>query len=329
MTGEDRMTRSSQRVGGQIMAVLAVLLAMPALVHAQGTKPAVSTGGVADVTQSSATVLGKVNPSGAPTSYFFQYGTTTRYGAVTPTAATAAGSGTINVTAPLAGLAPFTVYHYRLVANNRNGTTRGSDRTFKTKRQPLGLALAAVPNPVAFGRPTVLAGTLSGTGNAGRQILLQSNPFPYTQGFQPTANVQLTNAAGQFAFPLLAVALNTQYRVVIPDKPEIASPIVSLGVAVRVATNTSRRVVRTGGTVRFFGTIRPARPGAQFAIQVMRRGAWRTVAGGITHGAGGGVSRYAKRVTIRRGGQYRVYVAIVDGNFVSSAGRVVKISRRF
>ena len=323
------MSRSSQRLTVSSMVVMALALAAPTLAKAQSAKPAVTTGAVADLAPQSATLLGKVNASGAQTTYFFQYGPTSRYGAVTPSGTAAGDAGTINVTAAIGGLAPFTTYHYRLVARNRNGTTRGTDRTFKTKRQPLGLTLAATPNPVPFGRPTVLGGTLTGTGNANRPILLQSNPFPYTLGFAPTANVQLTNAAGQFAFPLLAVALNTQYRVVIPDKPEIVSPIVSLGVAVRVATNTSATRVRTGHSVRFFGTVRPARPGAQFAIQVLRRGAWRTVAGGITHGAAGGVSRYAKRVRIRRGGQYRVFVAVADGTFVSSAGRIVKISRIF
>jgi hypothetical protein len=252
------MTRSSHRVGGWIIACLALAVAVPGVAQAQSAKPAVSTGDVADLTAQSATLLGKVNASGARTTYYFQYGPTTRYGAVTPSGVATANAGTLNVTGPLGALAPFTTYHYRLVATNRNGTTRGKDRTFKTKRQPLGLALAATPNPVGFGQPTVLAGTLSGTGNANRQILLLSNPFPYIQGFAPTANVQLTNAAGQFAFPLLSVPLNTQYRVVIPGSPQIASPIVSVGVAVRVATNTSRTRVRTGRVVRFFGTVRPA-----------------------------------------------------------------------
>lgn len=323
------MFRSSHRVWYQIMAASAVVLAAPALASAQGAAPAVTTGGVADLTQSTATVLGKVNPSGARTTYYFQVGPTTRYGGVTPTRVVAAGAGTVNVTGAITGMAPFTTYHYRLVARNRNGITRGKDRTFKTKRQPLGLALTATPNPVPFGAPTVLAGTLSGTGNTNRQILLQSNPFPYTQGFAPTANVQLTNAAGQFAFPLLSVPINTQYRVVVPDKPEIASPIVSLGVAVRVSTNASATRVRTGRRVRFFGTVRPARPGAQYAIQMLRGGAWRTVAGGLVRGSGGGVSRYAKSVRIRRGGRYRVFVAVVDGQFVASAGRTVKVSRIF
>lgn len=323
------MYRSSHHFRSWFIGSLALAFVVPALAQAQSSRPTVTTGGVANVTPQSATLLGKVRPNGAQTTYSFQYGTSTLYGAVTPPGAAGTGTKAVNVVADLTGLAPATTYHYRLVAHNRNGTVKGADRVFRTRAQPLGLTLAAVPNPVSFGRPAVLVGTLTGTGSAGRQVLLQSNPFPYTQGFQPAANVQLTNAQGQFAFPLLAVPLTTQYRVIVPTKAEVVSPIVTLGVAVRVSTNTSRRRVRTGGIVRFFGTVRPARPGARFAIQRLRHGSWRTVTGGITHGTRGGVSRYAKRVRIRRGGQYRVFVAIVDGNYVSAAGRTVRISRAF
>ncbi len=321
------MYRSSHRLVVWIMGALTLALVVPALAQAQSSRPDVITGGVAQLTPHSATLLGKVTPNGARTTYMFQYGTTSLYGAVTPVGTAGAGNRAVNVVADLSGLAPATTYHYRLVAQNRNGLVKGKNRVFRTRPQPLGLAFAATPNPVPYNRPTVLHGTLTGTGNAKRQVVLQSNPFPYTQGFQQAANVQLTNLQGQFAFPLLSVPLNTQYRIVVPGQPQVASPIVTVGVAVRVSTNTSRRRVRRGRIVRFFGTVRPARPGAQFAIQTLRRGAWRTVAGGITHGTRGGVSRYAKRVRIRRGGQYRVFVAIVDGNYVSSAGRTVRISR--
>jgi len=325
------MTRSSQRGRGWIITTLALTaaLAAPGLAQAQSSKPTAVTGASAAVTPQSATLLGKVTPNGAATTYLFQYGTTTLYTAATPVTAAGAGNAAVAVVGQLADLAPATTYHYRLVARNSHGTVNGADRVLKTKAQPLGLVLAATPNPVPLGAPTVLTGTLTGTGNANREILLQSNPFPYTQGFMPTTNVQLTNAAGQFAFPLLSLALNTQFRVLIPDKPEIASPIVTVGVAVRVATNVSTRRVRTGHVVRFFGTVRPARAGAQYAVQNLRGKRWVTVAGGITHGTAGGVSRYAKRVRIRHGGDYRVFVAIVDGNYVSSAGRTVKISRIF
>jgi hypothetical protein len=234
----------------------------------------------------------------------------------------AAGSGSSRkaVTAPVGGLAPATVYHYRIVAQNRNGLVKGGDRTFKTKPQPLGVSLAATPNPVPFGGAVTLAGQLTGTGNAGRQVVLQSNPFPYTQGFQNAANVQVTDAAGNFSFPLLSVPLNTQYRVQMPAKPEVVSPIVSVGVAVRLTTHVSSHRVRRGARVRFSGVVRPARDGAQVAIQKLRGTRWVTVSGTITHHAGTTFSRYSKRVRIRRGGTYRVWIGIVDGNYVSNAG---------
>ena len=322
------MTRTSQKPWSAIAIALVVAVAAPALAQAQSTRPAVVSGDAANAPQS-ATLLGRVTPNGAQTTYLIQYGTTTLYDQATPATPAGAGNAAVAVAADIAGLAPATRYHYRLVAHNRNGTVYGADRTFRTRAQPLGLTLAALPNPVRFGGPTVLVGALTGTGNANRQILLQSNPFPYTQGFQPTANVQLTNAQGQFAFPLLSVPLNTQFRVLIPDRPSVASPIVTVGVAVRVSMNVSATRVRTGRIVRFFGAVRPARPGAQFAVQNLRRGRWVTVAGAITHGSRGGVSRYAKRVRIRRGGRYRVFVRIVDGNYVSASSRTVTIRRVF
>lgn len=311
------------------MTILVLSLALPALALAASSKPAVTTGSVANLAPQSVTVLGRIDPNGAQTTYLFQYGTTTLYGSATPVAAAGNGTSPVTVLANLSGLAPASTYHYRLVARNRNGRVDGVDRVFKTRAQPLGLTLAATPNPVPFGGPTVLAGALTGTGSAGQQIVLQSNPFPYTQGFVTISNPQLTGTDGAFTFPLLSVPLNTQYRVLIPTKPQVVSPIVGVSVAVRVSTNVSSQRVRTGRRVRFFGRVTPARPGAQVAIQRLRGTRWVTIAGTITHSAGQRFSRYAKRVRIRRGGSYRVFVAIVDGNFTSNAGRTVKITRRF
>jgi hypothetical protein len=311
------------------MTILVLWLVPPALAQGASSKPDVTTGAVANLAPQSATVLGKVDPNGAQTTYLFQYGTTTLYGAATPVASAGGGTSAAAVLANLSGLAPATTYHYRLVAHNRNGTVNGADRRFKTRAQPLGLTLAATPNPVPFGGPTVLSGALTGTGSAGKQIVLQANPFPYTQGFVTVANPQLTGADGAFTFPLLAVPLNTQFRVLIPTRPEVASPIVGVSVAVRVSTNVSARRVHTGRRVRFFGRVTPARPGALVAIQRLRGTRWVTIAGTITHSAGKRFSRYAKRVRIRRGGSYRVFVAIVDGNYTSNAGRTVRITRRF
>jgi hypothetical protein len=325
--GEEHVPRRTCRAIRSALTMLVLSLALPALATAQSTKPGVTTGAFANLTANSATLLGKVDPNQAATTYLFQFGPTTLYGTATPVAAAGDGNSPLNVLVNLTGLAPATTYHYRLFAHNRNGTVRGADRTFKTPAQPLGLALTASANPVPFNRPMTISGALTGTGNAGRQVVLQQNPFPYSGGFVSVGNPQLTGASGEFGFPLLSVPLNTQYRVVLPEKPDVQSPIIGVGVAVRVSTRVTRQRVRTNQKVRFFGRVSPARAGAQVAVQKLRGTRWITVGGSITHGAGKSFSRFGLNVRIRRGGTYRVFVSIVDGNYVSNAGRSIKIRR--
>ena len=128
----------------------------------------------------------------------------------------------------------------------RSGTVLGKRRTFVTRRQPLGVSLAATPNPITLGSGTTLAGTLSGTGNAGRKIVLQSNPWPYTQGFRNASNELLTNATGGFSFAILSLPFNTQYRVLMPERPAVASPIVTAGVKFSVRSKVNKRRVKRG-----------------------------------------------------------------------------------
>lgn len=307
-----------------LAAGMALALVAPAGALA-AAKPGVTTGAAASVGQQTVTLTGSVDPNERATNYYFQYGTTTAYGALTPQTAAGAGNAARAVAAAVNALAPATTYHYRLVARNALGTTRGADRTFRTRRQPLGVSLTATPNPVPFGGATVLAGTLSGTGNANRQVVLQGNPFPYTQGFANVSNVQVTNAQGGFAFPLLSVPITTQYRVLMPQNTSIVSPIVTTGVAVLVSTSISTSRVRRGNRVRFSGTIRPARDGAQIAFQKFSRGRWVTIGGTITRHGGKSFSRYSRRVKINRGGKFRVFAGIVDGNYVSNTGRERRI----
>jgi hypothetical protein len=321
---EITLLRTSRRIKIGIAMVLALSLAPPAVALGAG-KATVATGGVANLTPSSASLQGKVNPNAVATTYFFQIGTTVLYGASTAPTPAGAGSNAVNVVVPVASLAPATTYHYRLVGQNRFGITRGGDRQFKTKPQPLGLTLAATPNPVPFGKPTVLGGTLSGTGNAGRQVVLQGNPFPYTQGFVAVSNPQVVNAQGGFAFPLLSVSLNTQYRVLIPTKPEIVSPIVSVGVAPTVGTSVTDTHVRRGQRVRFTGTVKPGVGGERLAIQKLKPSGWVTVAGATTHRSSSTSSRYSKRIRISTAGSYRVFVASLNGSLVSGIGRTVRI----
>jgi Divergent InlB B-repeat domain len=141
--------------------------------------PAVITDPPVSVTPTSATVAGEVVPQCVggrypPTTYRFEYGTTTAYGTSSEEAAVAASScatGGEAVTASLAGLLPNTVYHYRLDATNSGGETQGNDRTFTTN---------------ATGEPSsaLTAGfSLTGTAPSGAAALV----YPNLAGFAPMA----------------------------------------------------------------------------------------------------------------------------------------------
>jgi hypothetical protein len=322
------MSGTTQRVTRVIAVATALLIGVPAAASA-ATPPVVTTGGATKVTPTTVRLAASVDPNGAKTTYLFHYGTTTLYGS--STAITSAGNGTkkLTVRVDVTGLAPATRYHYRFVARNSKGTASGSDRSFTTKAQPLSLSLVATPNPVSFGKGTVLSGVLSGTGNSGRQIVLQQSAFPHTTGFTQVGNALVAGPQGAFAFSLPSVPLNTQYRVYLPSKPQIISPVVGVGVTPRLTTHVSSTHVFKGSRVRFSGTIRPVRTGTRVIVQRKRGKNWRFVAGSTARKGGKTFSRYRIRARIRRGGSYRVLVDSADGYYVPSAGRTVRIHRRF
>ncbi len=125
--------------------------------------PDVSTG--ADkVKRVTATLEGGVNPDGEEvTSCQFEYGTSTSYGQTAPcSAAPGSGSSPVPVSAELSGLAQDTTYHYRLVAENANGTHAGADATFTTSSIVEGLSTA--PATGVLGTSATLNGSLEPNG---------------------------------------------------------------------------------------------------------------------------------------------------------------------
>lgn len=92
--------------------------------------PSVSTGSFTDVTTSSVVLQGQVNPNGGATFAFFEYGTTLDYGSSTPHQGIGNGTDPAAVTLSASGLLPGTLYHYRVVAENSEGTSHGTDATF-------------------------------------------------------------------------------------------------------------------------------------------------------------------------------------------------------
>lgn len=279
------------------------VLAGPALASSSPPKPAAHTGEALEVGYDAATLTGSVNPRRSDTYYYFQYGPTDAYGLQTPLAEAGAGDSAMPVRVAVGGLAPLTVYHYRLVAVSAAGTTFGSDRSLKTTKVPLSLQIVSSPNPVAFGAPITVQGTLSGTGNTDRPVVLQANAFPFTAGFVDVGNPELTDASGGFAFVLLSVGAASQYRVLSTTAPEVVSPVVTETVSVLVSARHApgRRRYR----VRISGTVTPAENGMSVTIVRIDHGRQVSAGSAVLHPDGPDHSSYLAAVHRRRG-VYRV-----------------------
>jgi hypothetical protein len=105
----------------------------PRGLFADAYRPAKPTTGAASaITSSSATVVGSVNPEGAATRVFFQFGPTTAYGKTTSAQKTGPGNNTVTFSALISGLPSGATTHYRAVAQTDFGTFTGTDQTFTT-----------------------------------------------------------------------------------------------------------------------------------------------------------------------------------------------------
>lgn len=282
--------------------------------------PGVSTGAATGVSYGSATLAGSVDPRGTNTSYYFQYGPTKAYGAQTALADAGAGTAAVKVAVPVSGLQPITTYHYRLIAVNSAGAATGADRSFKTAKVPLSLAITAGPNPTIFGGTLVIQGTLSGTGNGNVPVTLQSNPFPYTQGFVSTGNPELTSATGGFSFPFVGLTEATQFRVITTTtKPVVVSPVAIEGVAVKVEAHVAG--TRRRHHARIYGTVTPAVDGMEVGIMHVVGGHEVLVGGTVLLHHNATSSRFSHVLRVKRHGLYRVFVKVTNGAQSSNYSR--------
>jgi hypothetical protein len=98
--------------------------------------PTVTTEGSSGIAAHAATLGATVNPNGADTHYYFEYGTVSGlYESDAPALpGNDAGSGTSPLTekVEVTGLEQHTTYYYRVVASNATGTSYGTEKTFKT-----------------------------------------------------------------------------------------------------------------------------------------------------------------------------------------------------
>jgi hypothetical protein len=133
--------------------------------------PDATTGEASELTPTTATVSGIVNPDETEASYQFEYGETEAYGEKAPASPAAVGNDNIDheESVGLAGLQPSTVYHFRIDGINPQGTNAGADQTLRTT-----------------GPPTIDGSSTSGVTGAAATIEAQINP----SGFVTTYKVE-------------------------------------------------------------------------------------------------------------------------------------------
>jgi len=96
--------------------------------------PGAITGTATAVGSTTATINGTIDTNGAATSWQVQYGTTTSYGVSTTSQAVPDSPTPVPVSVPLSGLAPLTLFHYRIVAyHGGRSIGAGADGTFFTE----------------------------------------------------------------------------------------------------------------------------------------------------------------------------------------------------
>jgi len=102
------------------------------VVTSQAGLPIVVTNSSFSPTDTTAVVNGTVNPRGAFTSYWYEYGNTNNLGSKTLNQTL--GSGFVSIQAPayITGLVKNTTYYFRLVAENRYGRVVGGQYTLET-----------------------------------------------------------------------------------------------------------------------------------------------------------------------------------------------------
>jgi hypothetical protein len=203
--------------------------------------PLVSEVGAVEVEDTSARLVGTIDPSNSETDYVFEYGTTPALGSSTAPLAIGGGTTPIVASQPITGLAKDTIYYFRLTATNIFGSTPSTQATLHTRAQasplPDGRAYEqvspvdknfgdAVPgtaaqlprtNAVPYDGQSVAYGSVNSFGEPPGQILRNQAQYDSRRGddgwrtqtvFPPTCNNDVSNPALFFFWITLSAGIS-------------------------------------------------------------------------------------------------------------------------
>ena len=216
--------------------------------------PVVVTLPATGVGPTTATLGGTVNPSGQPTTWYVEYGTSTSYGTKTPAADAGSGTAAKTVSVAVGGLTAGKTYHFRLVATSSAGTVNGADATFVTAEAPVATTSAASSIGTTSAR---LNGKVDPNGRATTYLFEYGTTTAYGTKTSSSSAGSGTNATNVFKnVGALKVGTTYHYRLVATSDAGTATgsdqafttqspPTVVTGQARDVGPNTAT----LGGTV--------------------------------------------------------------------------------
>jgi hypothetical protein len=315
---------------GRLTAVavaLSTALALPSpVLAASEPTPRFATKGVSGSTATSGLLEGTVETEGYATSYDFEYGPTTAYGAKTKPVSVPIPSQLkpVKVGQQVTGLQ--IGWHYRIVGfytahDGKAVVSPGGDKTFsggKASKLRFVVAKGKEEQVTTFyGGPATLTGSLrAATDYAGRTLALQSNPYPFSSPFATLAGTVVSGRTGIFVFRIPRLTQTTEFRYELVQPRPAFSPTVLVHVTPRITIH-----VRSGGhgLYRIYGTVSPARNGAAAAVQQLlpqktnsKRSGPRphSVGATVLKRLTAGSSRYSMIVSLTGTYRYRVFVRL-------------------
>ncbi|MEE9167909.1 MAG: T9SS type A sorting domain-containing protein [Candidatus Neomarinimicrobiota bacterium] len=231
---------------------------------AEATASTVTTGAATNVSTTSATLNGTVNPNNLSTTVTFEWGETTSYGnTITADQSPVTGTTDVAVSANLTGLSESTEYHFRVVATNSAGTTNGGDQTFTTTLA--GTAPTATTDTAT--NVSTTSATLNGTVNPnnlsttltfewgqtttyGNTVTADQSPVTGTSDVSVSAT--LTELSDNTEYHFRAVATNSAGTTNGGDQTFTTT---LAGTAPTAATDAATNVSTTSATLN--GTVNP------------------------------------------------------------------------
>lgn len=156
-----------------------------------GEAPACQVQAATNMTATSATLNGTVNPNNLSTTVTFEYGTSISYGSTaTATQSPVIGNTMVNVSVEISGLLLGTTYHYRVKTVNSIGTTYSEDKTFTTLGQAPTATTLDATNKMTTGA------TLNGTVNANNASTTVTFEYGTTTSYGQTVTATQSPVTG-------------------------------------------------------------------------------------------------------------------------------------